>query len=95
MVRHCDYNDAGPGSHTSDIVPGVLAIGEALHSTGSQCLAAIALGIEVMNALGHAEADSETKVANNLTTLDKSITKLTQQIDTLSRTGFKTVGVLA
>ncbi len=64
MVRHCDYNDAGPGSHTSDIVPGVLAIGEALHSTGLQCLSAIALGIEVMNALGHAEADSETKVAN-------------------------------
>ena len=38
---------------------------------------------------------AETKVANNLTTLDKSITKLTQQIDVLSKTGFKAVSVLA
>ncbi len=52
MVRHTDYNDGGPpGGHDSDIIPGILAIGEALHSTGPQVLAAVALGYEVIEGL--------------------------------------------
>jgi 2-methylcitrate dehydratase len=55
MLRHTDFNDIGPipegASHLSDIISGILAIGEALHSTGSQMLAAIAVGYEVEGAL--------------------------------------------
>jgi 2-methylcitrate dehydratase len=55
MLRHCDYNDAAPGSHSSDIVPGILAIGEALHCTGSQVLMAVTLGVEVLAGLFQSE----------------------------------------
>jgi 2-methylcitrate dehydratase len=34
MLRHTDFNDLGPGGHLSDIISGILAIGEALHSSG-------------------------------------------------------------
>jgi 2-methylcitrate dehydratase len=56
MIRHCDYNDGDPanGGHTSVIIPGILAIAEAVHATGSQTLAAITIGYEVLNGLGHA-----------------------------------------
>jgi 2-methylcitrate dehydratase len=51
MLRHADYNDLGPGGHVSDIISGILAIGEAVHSTGTQMLVAIALGYELVGAL--------------------------------------------
>jgi 2-methylcitrate dehydratase len=51
MLRHADYNDLGPGGHVSDIISGILAIGEAVHSTGTQMLEAIALGYELVGAL--------------------------------------------
>ncbi len=55
MIRHCDYNDGGPpGGHDSDIIPGILAIGEALHSSGMQVLTATAAGYEAVNALQEA-----------------------------------------
>jgi 2-methylcitrate dehydratase len=52
MVRDADYNDGDPprGGHASVIIPGALAIGEALHSTGPQVLAAIAIGYEFLRA---------------------------------------------
>jgi 2-methylcitrate dehydratase len=50
MLRHTDFNDHGPGWHNSDIIAGILAIGEALHSTGLQVLTAIAVGYELMGA---------------------------------------------
>jgi 2-methylcitrate dehydratase len=53
MNRHKDFN-AGP-EHSAVTIPGILAIGEALHSTGRQVLAATALGVEVMVALNQAE----------------------------------------
>ena len=57
MLRHCDFNDVGPGGpHVSDIISGILAVGEALHSTGSQILAAVALGYELDGALNDADA---------------------------------------
>jgi 2-methylcitrate dehydratase len=47
MLRHADYNDIGPGGHVSDIISGILAVGEAMHSSGPEVLAAIALGYEL------------------------------------------------
>jgi 2-methylcitrate dehydratase len=53
MVRHHDFND---NPHNSDMIPGILAIAEALHSSGSQVLVAITLGYEVIGALAAADA---------------------------------------
>ena len=47
MLRHADFNDIGPGGHVSDIISGILAVGEAMHSTGSEVLAAVTLGYEL------------------------------------------------
>ena len=54
MLRHADFNDLGPGGHVSDIISGILAIGEALHATGRQMLVALALGYEITGALSAA-----------------------------------------
>jgi 2-methylcitrate dehydratase len=56
MLRHADFNDLGPGGHNSDIISGILAIGEALHSSGTEVLVSIALGYELMGALADANA---------------------------------------
>jgi 2-methylcitrate dehydratase len=45
QVRTCDFND-NPG-HTSNLIPAALAIGESLHATGAQVMAAICVGYEV------------------------------------------------
>ena len=58
MLRQADYNDLGPGGHVSDIISGILAVGEAFHSTGTEMLAAIALGYEIAGALAAAGANS-------------------------------------
>ena len=54
MLRHADFNDLGPGGHVSDILSGLLAVGEAFHSTGRQMLAAAAVGYEIAGALAAA-----------------------------------------
>ena len=48
MVRHTDFNDI---PHNSDIVSGIFAIGEAVHSTGPEMLVAIALGYELAGGI--------------------------------------------
>ena len=48
-VRHFDNNSAG--MHETDMVPGILAMGEALHASGSQVLSAMVLFWEVFSAL--------------------------------------------
>ena len=48
MVRHTDFNDI---PHNSDIVSGIFAIGEAVHSTGLEMLVAIALGYELASGI--------------------------------------------
>jgi 2-methylcitrate dehydratase len=48
-VRHFDNNSAG--MHETDMVPGILAVGEALHSSGAQVLSAMVLFWEVFSAL--------------------------------------------
>jgi len=54
MLRHADFNDLGPGGHVSDILSGLLAVGEAFHATGPQMLAAVAVGYEIAGALAAA-----------------------------------------
>lgn len=46
MSRHADFND-----HTNELLWGVLAIGEALHSSGPQVIDAMAVAYEVVTAL--------------------------------------------
>jgi 2-methylcitrate dehydratase len=41
--------------HSCDIVPGILAVGEALHKSGPEVLTAIAVGMEVVTALSRAD----------------------------------------
>lgn len=56
MVRNTDFNDGDPGhgGHNSVIIPGILAIGEAVHATGAQVMIATAIGYEILNGLGAA-----------------------------------------
>lgn len=54
MLRHNDFNDNGwvhGHGHFSDVIGGVLAVGEAVHSTGPQVLAAVALAYELEGAI--------------------------------------------
>jgi 2-methylcitrate dehydratase len=50
MGRHTDFNDLGPGGHTSDLIPAALAAGEAMHATGEEFLAGVAVGYELAAA---------------------------------------------
>ena len=54
MIRHTDFND-----HTSDMIGGVLAIGEALHSTGTQVMTAVILAYQIDSALSSAGGKSD------------------------------------
>lgn len=49
MVRHYDNNSSG--MHETDMVPGILAVGEALHSSGPEVLSAMVLFWEIFSAL--------------------------------------------
>jgi 2-methylcitrate dehydratase len=56
MVRACDWNDgmlAQGGGHPSDMIPAVLAAGEAIHASGPQVMLAIAIAYELLGALGN------------------------------------------
>lgn len=57
MVRAYDWNDgmlARGGGHPSDMIPGILAVGEIEHATGADVLASIVLAYEVLGSLGSA-----------------------------------------
>jgi 2-methylcitrate dehydratase len=49
MIRHFDNNSAG--QHETDMVAGILAMGEALHCSGTEVLSALVLFWEVFSAL--------------------------------------------
>jgi 2-methylcitrate dehydratase len=49
MIRHTDFN-ATP--HNNEMFGGILAVGEALHSTGPQVMAAMVIAYEVVAAIG-------------------------------------------
>lgn len=50
MIRTYDYNDAYFG-HPSDMIAGILAVGETVHASGKDILTAIALAYDVFGAL--------------------------------------------
>ena len=54
MIRHTDFND-----HHSDMLGGILAVGEALHSTGTDVMMAIILAYRVNQALSSAGGSIE------------------------------------
>jgi 2-methylcitrate dehydratase len=56
MVRHTDFND-----HASDMMPGVLAIGEALGASGKDIVAAIILAYHINQALSDAAGDYQRR----------------------------------
>jgi len=56
MVRHTDFND-----HASDMMPGVLAIGEALHASGTQVMIGIILAYQINQALSAAAGDYQRR----------------------------------
>src|SRR5258706_14028340 len=66
MVRLVDFNDT---PHDSNLIPAALAIGEALHSTGSEVLNAIMVGYEVMRT-GAGESVAPAGAATKLMKLD-------------------------
>jgi 2-methylcitrate dehydratase len=56
MVRHTDFND-----HESDMIPGVLAIAEALHLSGTQVMVAVILAYQINQALSAAAGDYQRR----------------------------------
>ena len=51
MVRHNDWSDNGlSGTHFSDSVPGIVAIAEAFHCSGTDVLKAVTLAYELIGA---------------------------------------------
>src|ERR1700674_2276799 len=50
MIRHTDFNCV---PHNNEMFGGILAIGEALHSTGPQVMAAMVIAYEVVTAIGN------------------------------------------
>lgn len=55
MVRTYDWNDgmlARSGGHPSDMIPGILAVGEVVHSSGTDVLTAMTLAYELLGGIG-------------------------------------------
>jgi len=55
MIRHTDFNCV---PHNNEMFGGILAVGEALHSTGPQVMAAMIIAYEVVTAIGNTGAGS-------------------------------------
>lgn len=70
MVRATDFNDNGEGGHDSDLIPAALAMGEALHSSGAEVMAAIVIGYEVKAAPAGGESVAAAMAAGKLMKLD-------------------------
>jgi 2-methylcitrate dehydratase len=71
LIRIVDFNDNAEGGHVSTLIPAALAIGEALHSTGPQVMAAIVAGYEVAAAPAGGESAIAAMVAGKLMGLDQ------------------------
>jgi 2-methylcitrate dehydratase len=71
MVRLVDFNDGAAGGHDSNLIPAALAMGEALHSTGSQVMAAITVGYEIMGVPGAGESVGPAMAVGKLMGLDE------------------------
>jgi 2-methylcitrate dehydratase len=71
LIRMVDFNDNGEGGHVSTLIPAALAIGEALHSSGTQVMEAIVAGYEVAAAPAGGESVIAAMVAGKLMSLDE------------------------
>ena len=71
LIREVDFDDNGEGAHVSTLIPVAMAIGEALHSTGSQVMEAIVVGYEVAAAPAGGESVTAAMVAGKLMGLDE------------------------
>jgi 2-methylcitrate dehydratase len=67
MVRLVDFNDT---PHHSNLIPAALAMGEALHKSGAEVMAAITIGYEVMS-VGGGESIAPAMAAGKLMGLDE------------------------
>jgi 2-methylcitrate dehydratase len=67
MVRYVDFNDT---PHDSNLIPAALAVGEALHSSGAEVMAAIVIGYEVMRTQS-GESVAPAMAAGKLMGLDE------------------------
>ena len=68
MVRMDDLNET---PHNSNLFPAALAMGEALHSSGSQVLTAMLIGYEIMAVPGAGESVAPAMSVGRLMGLDK------------------------
>jgi 2-methylcitrate dehydratase len=72
LIREVDFNDNGrSGDHDSVLIPAALAAGEAVHSTGRQVMAAIAVGYEIAAAPAGGAPVVAAMVAGKLMGLDE------------------------
>ena len=72
LIREVDFNDMSPeGGHVSTLIPAAMAIGEALHLTGSQVMGAIAVGYEIAAVPAGGESVIAAMVAGKLMGLDE------------------------
>ena len=69
LVRETDLNDAP--SHISNLIPGALAVGEALHSTGTQVMTAVAMAYDIWEVPGVGESVPPAMAAGKLLGLDE------------------------
>jgi len=60
LIRHTDFN---VGSHNTEILGGIFAVGEAQHSSGAQVMAALVIAYEVIGALANAWAANQDHLA--------------------------------
>ena len=68
LIREVDFNDANP--HTSNLIPGALAMAEALHSTGIEDMTALVIGYEIWGT-GSGESVPTAMAAGKLMGLDE------------------------
>jgi 2-methylcitrate dehydratase len=60
MIRHTDFN---VGFHNTEMLGGILAVGEALHSSGAQVMAGLVIAYEVVAALANCWGGNQDNVS--------------------------------
>ncbi len=72
LIRDVDFNDMSPeGSHVSTLIPAAMAMGEALHKSGADVMAAITVGYELAAVPAGGESVIAAMVAGKLMGLDE------------------------
>jgi len=59
MIRHTDFN---VGSHNTEILGGILAVGESVHASGEEVMAALAIAYEIIGGLTDAWGASQDHI---------------------------------